>query len=330
MRLAIFRTLEFVIQSKLGGFLGAAIMKQAWLLVLSGLFGYADTSAADFATTVAEATFHIVNSDNEGGTCFFVCRPAPDSALYLVSAAHVFEALEKSPATVRLRQRQPDGSYQQPDYPIAMCREGRQLWVRHKTEDVAVLQLSEPPPVPVPALPLTALADEAQFSAIGVHLCSMVFVLTYPAGFPTRDGDFALARQGIIASHPLLPVQRYPTYMVSFTTFAGDSGGPVFLADANGRLRLIGVVVASARQDESVKTEFEERTIHHPFGVGLVVQAQLVRELIEQAAQQAGSDSKKKPPLPDKSSGANAGGLRYFSVRTPPTARVSQLRRSAQ
>jgi hypothetical protein len=270
-------------------------MKQAYLCMLFGLVGCAVTSAADFATTVAEATFHIANS-NEGGACFFVRRPSPDSALYLVSAAHVFEALEKSPATIRLRERRPDGSYQQPDYSVVLRRDGERLWVRHGTEDVAVIRLSDPPPVSVPALPLSALTDEAHFSASGLHLCSTVFLLTYPAGFPPREGGFALARQGIIASLPLSPVQQYPAYAASFTTFAGDSGGAVFVAGPDAHPLLIGVVVGSFRQDESMKIEFEERTIHHPFGVGLVVHAQLVRELIEKAAQQAEGDAKKNPP----------------------------------
>jgi hypothetical protein len=290
-----------------------------------GLVGCAVTSAADFATTVAEATFHIANSD-QGGTCFFVRRPAPDPALYLVSAAHVFEALEKTPTTVRLRERRADGSYEQSDYPVRLRHEDKRLWIRHTTEDVAVLRLSEPPPAPVPALPFSIVADEAHFSAAGLHLCSPVFVLTYPAGFPSRDGDFPLARQGIIASHPLLPVRQYPTYAVSFTTFAGDSGGPVFQPEDNGRALLIGVVVGSFRKDESMRIELEERTIHHPFGVGLVVQGQLVRELIEQAAQQAEGDAKNKPPAPNPQGGAN--GRQPFSSETNRAPAPAASRRS--
>ena len=68
----------------------------------------------------------------------------------------------------------------------------------------------------------------------------------------------------------------------------------MFQAEGNGSSLVIGVVVGAFRQDESMKIEFEERTIHHPFGVGLVVQTQLVRELIEEAAQQVEGDAKKK------------------------------------
>lgn len=273
-------------------------MKQTWFLVLFGLIGSAIACASDFGPTVAEATFHIGSAD-EGGTCFFVRPPGPDTALYLVTAAHVFEALESAPATVRLRERHADGSYEQPDYSVVLRREGERLWVRHASEDVGVLRVSDPLPVSIPALPFSVLADEAHFAAAGLNVCSPVFVLTYPAGFPARKGGFALVRPATLASYPLLPVREYPTYAASFTTFGGDSGGPVFVAEAEGRPLLIGVVVGAFRQDESVKKEFEESTMHHPFGVGLVVHAQLVRELIEQAARQAGSGSKKKLPSPE-------------------------------
>src|ERR1035441_1546538 len=162
----------------LGGSLHAAFMKQPWLSVFFGLIGCAVTSASDFATTVAEATFKIANS-TIGATCFFVRREAPDSALYLVTAAHFFEEAKEGTATVLLRERGADGSYQCREYSIALRRDGKPLWVRHATEDAAVLRLSEPPPVPVAALALSALADEAGLSAAGLHICSSVFILTY-------------------------------------------------------------------------------------------------------------------------------------------------------
>jgi copper homeostasis protein CutC len=51
-------------------------------------------------------------------------------------------------------------------------------------------------------------------------------------------------------------------------------------------LQLVGVVLGEFRHDERVKTEYEERTIHHPFGLGIVLHAQFVRDTIEQAAKQ--------------------------------------------
>jgi hypothetical protein len=44
------------------------------------------------------------------------------------------------------------------------------------------------------------------------------------------------------------------------------------------------MVIAQFRHDEQVNTEYEERTIHHPLGLGTVLHAQWVLEALEQAA----------------------------------------------
>ena len=266
-------------------------MKHIIIAALFGIISCAVSPAGDFATEMVEATFKLFNADSTA-TCILVRREAPDQSLYLVTAAHVFDGVKGDTAIVVLRARQDDGSYQRRDYTIAVRRDGKALWVRHATEDVAVLQLSEPPPVPVAALPLSATADEAGLTAAGLHLCSPLFVLTYPQRFEANDAGFAVARPGIIASHPFLPIRAYHTYLADFTTFGGDSGGPVFVAGTHGHPLLIGIVLAQFRHDERVTMEYEERSIHHPLGLGSVLHAQFVRDTIERAAKQDPADSK--------------------------------------
>jgi secreted trypsin-like serine protease len=238
-----------------------------------------------------DATFKLFHVDSTG-TCVVVRREAPDPSLYVVTAAHVLERTKGGTAIIVLRERRADGSYQRRDHTIAIRRDGKPLWVRHATEDAAVLRLVEAPPIPVSALPLAAVADEAGLVAAGLHICSPLFVLTYPQRFEGNDAGFAVARQGIIASHPFLPVQRHHTYLADFTTFAGDSGGPAFVAGTDGHPLLVGIVLAQSRHDERVKTEYEERILHHPLGLGTVLHAQFVRDIIEQAAKQNGTNSK--------------------------------------
>ena len=266
-------------------------MKQAILALLVGIISGATASAGDFATEMLEATFKLFHADSTG-TCFLVRRAAPDQGLYIVTAAHVLEHTKGDTAIVVLRERQADGSYQRRDHTITIRRDDKPLWVRHATEDTAVVRLAEPPPVPVSALALAAIADEAHLTAAGLHICSPLFVLTYPQRFEANDAGFAVARQSIIASHPFMPVHRYHTYLADFTTFAGDSGGPAFIAGPDGHPLLIGMVLAEFRHDERVKMEYEERTIHHPLGLATVLHAQFVRDTIEQAARQADSRSK--------------------------------------
>ncbi|MGO8931836.1 MAG: trypsin-like peptidase domain-containing protein [Limisphaerales bacterium] len=266
-------------------------MKHIIIAALFGIISSAVASAGDFATEMVEATFKLFNADSTA-TCILVRREAPDQTLYLVTAGHVFEAVKGDTAIVVLRARRDDGSFQRRDYTVAVRREGKALWVRHAMEDVAVLRLSEPPPVPVVALPFSAVADEASLAAAGLHICSPLFVLTYPQRFEANDAGFTVARPGIIASHPFLPIQAHHTYLADFTTFGGDSGGPVFVAGTQGHPLLIGIVLAEFRHDEQVKMEYEERSIHHPLGLGSVLHAQFVRETIESAAKQDATNSK--------------------------------------
>jgi len=266
-------------------------MKQVVLTLLVGAFICTIARAGDFATEMLDATFKLFHADSTG-TCVLVRRNAADQSLYLVTAAHVLERTKGDTAIVVLRERRADGSYHRRDHTISIRDDGKPLWVRHDTEDIAVIRLVEAPPVPVIALPLAAIADEAGLSAAGLHICSPLFVLTYPQRFEANDAGFAVARQGIIANHPFLPVQRHHTYFADFTTFAGDSGGPVFVAGTNDHPLLVGIVLAQIRHDERVTMEYEERTIHHPLGLGTVLHAQFVRDTIEEAAKKDKAHSK--------------------------------------
>lgn len=240
--------------------------------------------AGDFATEMLESTFKLFHPDSTG-TCVLVRREAADPALYVVTAAHVLESTNGDTAIVVLREQAEDGSFKRHDHTVPIRRDGKPLWVRHETEDVAVLRLDEVPPVPANALPLEAIADEAAVGAAELHICSPVYVLTYPQRFEGNNAGFPVARRGMIASHPILPVKRHPTFYADYTTFAGDSGGPVFISDAEGRPLVIGIVLAQMRHDETVKMEYEERMIHHPLGLGTVLHSQFVRDTIERAAQ---------------------------------------------
>ena len=63
------------------------------------LFGisFAATASADFAMEMLDATFKFFDP-NVTGTCFLVRRDAPDTALYLVTAAHMIEGTKADEA----------------------------------------------------------------------------------------------------------------------------------------------------------------------------------------------------------------------------------------
>jgi hypothetical protein len=247
--------------------------------------------AADFAGEMMEATFKFSHPDSTS-TCFLVKRDAPDEASYLVTAGHTLEKTKGETAVVVLREPKPDGSYERHDHTIQVRHGDTPLWVRNQAHDVAVLRLAEPLPIPVKPLPISAVADAERLKTSGVHLCSPLYVFTYPQRFEANGAGLPVARQGVFASPPLLPLSDHPTYLADFTTFAGDSGGPVFIDDGEGRPLVVGLTIAQNFIDVRVKTDYEEHLTRHPLGLGVVLHAHYVRETIEAAAKP--SDDEKK------------------------------------
>jgi hypothetical protein len=240
--------------------------------------------AADFATEMMEATFKF-GQDNSG-TCFLLRRDAPDTAVYLVTVAHALNDNSAETAVIALRKLLPDGSYERHDYNVPLRRDGKPLWVRHPQQDVAVLRIHNPLPVPVAALSASSLADADQLKTSAVRLCSPLFVLGYPKGLEASDAGLPVARQGIVASSILPLSAKHPTFMANFQAFPGDSGAPVFMEGADHHPLLLGLVVEQHYYTDTLKGAFQEHIIRNALGVANILQAQCVRETLEAAAKQ--------------------------------------------
>lgn len=241
-------------------------------------------SASNFATKVTDATFKLFHPESTA-TCFLLREEKADAPYYLVTAAHVLGRIKEETATLVLRRQKDDGGYERVDHKIRIREETKPLWVQHKTHDVAVLKISGPMPVPVSALKLEWLADAERLKKSEVRVCSSLFVLTYPTRFEANAAGFPVARQGIFSSPPLLPANDHPTFLADFTTFAGDSGGPVFIAKGDEKKTplVVGIVLGQHFHDEKFRSEYQEHHLRHPLGLGVVLHARYIRETFDLA-----------------------------------------------
>lgn len=238
--------------------------------------------ASDFATTVMDATFKLYNPASTS-ICFLMRVGESDAARYLVTAAHTLERMEGDTATLVLRRRKDDGTYERVDYTTAIRQAGTALWFRHKEHDVAVLELDAELPAKIAALPIECLADPDKLADAEVHICGQLFAFTYPERFDANNAGFPVGRQGIFSSPPRLPSDAYPTFLADFTTFPGDSGGPVFVAMKTGTPLVVGIVIKQYHHDEKIESIYESRLVKHPFRLGIVLHARYVHETLSLA-----------------------------------------------
>ena len=244
--------------------------------------------AKDFASQVMDATYKLFNKDSTA-TGFFLREDAqrPANEAILVTANHVLSSMTGDSMLIVLRTPQADGNYRRRDWPVTIRNDGKDLWTKHPSLDIAALRVTLPDDANVAPLPLTALASEDMLTQLKLHITSSLFIMGYPNRVESSDVGFPVARHGSVAGFPLTPVKTHPTILIDFATFAGDSGGPVFVKDTrqpdpeNAPPVIVGLVLSQIRQDEKTVTENEERTQHFPMQLSNAAHAQFIRETIE-------------------------------------------------
>lgn len=247
----------------------------------------------DFATRMIEATYKIFNKASTA-TGFFIAPPqeagqekSNPRQVMLVTADHVFNKATGEQVLIVLRDKQADGSYKRKDWAVNIRTGETALWLKHPDLDIAVLRVELPENSEVKPLPFEALVSGETLEKINFHAASALYVLGFPARFEVNPAGFPVVRNGSVASHPIIPVSVNKTFVADFSTFAGDSGGPVFIPDP--RLKeggefsqplVLGLVLAQFRHDEKVTMMYEERSIHYPLALATIINAQFIRDAI--------------------------------------------------
>jgi hypothetical protein len=244
----------------------------------------------DLTIAMINATVEIDQPQADGvrivGTGFLIADPAPDGAprVVLVTAEHVFDAMPGPEARIGWRISLPDGSWRFAPWPLKI-RDGKtHLWTRHSSRDVAAISIEAPPEFARAAIPLAWLGDDMAFDRYRVGPGDEMMVLGYPEGLAANTAGFPIVRSGRVASYPLSPIAAFPTFLLDFRVFKGNSGGPVFMTEdirrrpgAEGAppARFVAGMLASQAMAGSERME-----------VGVITPAVYIREtlaLIDQA-----------------------------------------------
>src|SRR5690606_27100190 len=120
-------------------------------------------------------------------------------------------------------------SYSPQTIPIRSA-DGDQLWTEHPTRDVAAISITAPPAFAKAAIPIDYLAGDDTFTEKQVGAGDEMMALGFPRGLAANQAGFPILRAGRVASYPIAPAAIFPTFLLDFTVFPGNSGGPVFVS----------------------------------------------------------------------------------------------------
>lgn len=241
---------------------------------------------AGMGTQVVLATYRLENAQTTG-TAFVVRRAAADDKqpdeLFLVTAAHAFEEMTGAKATLVLRQPAEGGDWKAAPWEFTIRDGDQPRWHKHPQQDVAVLRLEAHEHLV--SLPLEMLATAADWTDNPPEPGTLVRCVGYPhaAQFKPSAAGFPLTRLGCLASYPVTPFAKQPTFLVDYNSFEGDSGGPVYLEMTNHgqpQGKIVGLVQGQHFLDERYKLVYQEGLTRKRLGIAIVVNSQAILETI--------------------------------------------------
>jgi S1-C subfamily serine protease len=237
--------------------------------------------AVDMTVDLMSATVQVEQPLADGtrtvATGFLVSDPTPDGRprVVLVTANHVFDSMPSDEATVGYRVQSADGAWSFAPQKVEIRAEGKPLWTRDPDRDVAAIAIVAPPAFAKAAIPLAWLASDDTLTKYQLAPGEEMMVLGFPQGLSANPAGFPILRSGRVASYPLGPSAAYPTFLLDFRVFPGNSGGPVWLdeapaAEASGqRIQFIAGMLTQQVQKGGQNLE-----------IGIVIQAQFIRDTL--------------------------------------------------
>ena len=241
----------------------------------------------DLSVQLMQATVQLEQALGNGtrtvGTGFLISEITPDGKTHtiLVTANHVFDKMPRDIARIGFRTANADGSWNYAPQPLKIRdAQGRALWTHHPSRDVAAIAIIAPAAFAKAAIPEDYLAADDTFAKYGVGAGDQMMTLGFPQGLAANSAGFPILRAGRVASYPIAPAKIFPTFLLDFAVFPGNSGGPVFMSgpsrhalDAHGQGgQNVEFIAGVLTQQVDLNNE--------RLDIGVVVNAKYVRETI--------------------------------------------------
>ncbi|MDB5417695.1 MAG: hypothetical protein JWP50_1114 [Phenylobacterium sp.] len=240
--------------------------------------------AIDLAVDLMHATVQLEQPLGNGtrtvGTGFLISDPGPDGTprTVLVTANHVLEGMPGSTAKIGFRIENTDGSWNYSPTPVRIRdASGHELWTHHPSRDVAALVITAPPEFAKAAIPQAYLAGDDTFTTYQVGAGDEMMALGFPRGLAANQAGFPILRAGRVASYPVAPAKIFPTFLLDFAVFPGNSGGPVFMTDQDHRRAAAGA--AAPEFIAGLLTQQVELN-NERLEIGIVTHAKFIRETL--------------------------------------------------
>ncbi|MEP6967853.1 MAG: trypsin-like peptidase domain-containing protein [Pseudomonadota bacterium] len=238
----------------------------------------------DMSVDLMSATVQLEQPLGDGtrtvGAGFLISDPTPDGKprVVLVTANHLFKRMPGDKATIGYRVQQADGSWRYAPQALAIRDGGRELWTHHGSRDVAAITVTAPPAFAKAAIPLDWLAGDDTFNRYRLGPGDEMMALGFPEGLSANGAGFPILRSGRVASYPLGPSAAFPTFLLDFRVFPGNSGGPVYLDD--GLHRRAGAPDEPEVQFVAGMLTQQVEVAGENLEIGIVTQAQFIRETV--------------------------------------------------
>jgi S1-C subfamily serine protease len=248
--------------------------------------------AWDLSVDLIQATVQLEQPLGDGsrtvGTGFLIEDPTPDGRprTILVTAAHVFDKMPGVSAKIGYRIQSADGVWRYDPHTLKIRDGDHQLWVKHPTRDVAAIEVEAPPEFAKAAIPLAWLAQDDTFNKYGLGPGDEMMALGFPRGLSANPAGFPILRSGRVASYPLAPASVFPTFLMDFSVFPGNSGGPVFMAE--GARRRPGSTESQEVQFVAGMLTQQVELTGERLEIGIVTHAKFIRETVAMLDKTAG------------------------------------------